>query len=346
MDRCPHCMYPAAGSFCGSCGRPLSYTAKSHQLPAGEVLENGRGESYLLGAVLGQGGFGITYIALDRHSGRRVAVKEYFPVQCCRREGITVVPKQGAEKLYQGGMESFLEEARLLQSQRNLPHVVHVLDYFEANGTACLVMEYLEGITLQQKVAAEGPIPAGVLMPRLPALLRSMQALHASGIIHRDISPDNIMWMPDDTLTLLDFGCARSMEDGKSMTVQLKHGFAPVEQYMTRGQGPWTDVYALCATVYYCLTGKVPPMAPERLENDTIKPPSALDASLTPAQEAALMWGLSVQPKTRPVSIQALAEQLCPEAPAPRRTIDRRLLYIGLINAGLLLLIVLVLLLS
>ncbi len=307
MDYCPYCMRPAFGNFCGSCGKPLNYQASPFHLPAGTILG-----AYRLGAVLGQGGFGITYIALDTKSGRRVAIKEYFPVQCCRREGTRVLPSPGKESLYQGGIKSFLEEARLLHSRQGLPNVVHVLNFFEAGGTAYLVMEYLEGVTLQQKIASNGPIPSGELMPKLPALLASMQILHNSGIIHRDISPDNIMWMPDGTLKLLDFGCARSMEDGKSMTVQLKHGFAPVEQYMTRGQGPWTDVYALCATVYYCLTGKVPPISPERLEKDTLVPPSALGVSLPPNQEKALLWGLQVQPKTRPATIEALAKQLYP----------------------------------
>lgn len=305
MDYCPHCMRPAFGNFCASCGKPLNYAAKPHQLPAGTEL-NG----YRLGAVLGQGGFGITYIALDRKNNQRVAIKEYYPVQCCRREGTRVLPSEGKTALYQGGMKSFLEEARLLHSQQKLTNVVHVRDFFEAGGTAYLVMEYLEGVTLQQKVTAEGPISPQKLMPKLMMLMINMQVLHNSGIIHRDISPDNIMWMPDGTMKLLDFGCARSMEDGKSMTVQLKHGFAPVEQYMTRGQGPWTDVYALCATVYYCLTGKVPPMAPERLETDTLIPPSALGVDIPEYQEKALLWGLQVQPKTRPVSVEALAKQL------------------------------------
>jgi len=346
-------MRPASGNFCGFCGKPMDYQAKAHQLPAGTVLGD-----YRLGAVLGQGGFGITYIALDTKSSRRIAIKEYYPVQCCRREGNCVLPTPGKESLYQGGIKSFLEEARLLHSRQGLPNVVHVLNFFEAGGTAYLVMEYLEGVTLQQKVASEGPISPGELMPKLPALLDSMRILHNSGIIHRDISPDNIMWMPDGTLKLLDFGCARSMEDGKSMTVQLKHGFAPVEQYMTRGQGPWTDVYALCATVYYCLTGKVPPMSPERLEKDTLAPPSALGVNLPQNQEKALLWGLQVQPKTRPVSVEALAKQLCPTpAPLPPAVQaklpeklrlfledDRRLKILLAVGAGVLILLLILLL--
>ena len=145
-------------------------------------------------------------------------------------------------------LNSFLDEARLLAKQTELKSVVQVEDFFSTNGTAYLVMEYLDGVTLSDKMKAEGRLPAQRLLSMLRPLMEDIGKLHASGIIHRDISPDNIMWMPDNTLKLLDFGCARSMEDGKSMSVLLKHGFAPVEQYQTRGQGPWTDIYSLCAT--------------------------------------------------------------------------------------------------
>lgn len=306
MQYCPYCMQPASEDpFCSNCGKPIAYTPKEHQLPPGKILEAGKENAYLLGAALGQGGFGITYVALEKSVNRRVAVKEYFPVQCCQRvENGQVIPKPGMDSVFQGGRKSFLEEARMLSRQKSISSVVEVMDYFEKNGTAYLVMEFLDGTTLQQKVMKEGVMRPEKLFDKLPKLLTDMEKLHRSGIIHRDISPDNVMWMPDDTLKLLDFGCARSMEDGKSMTVQLKHGFAPVEQYMTRGQGPWTDVYALSATVYYCLTGKVPPMAPERLENDKIQTPSALGVQMKAEQESTLMWGLTVQPKARPVSME------------------------------------------
>lgn len=306
MQYCPYCMQPASEDpFCSNCGKPIAYTPKEHQLPPGKILEAGKENAYLLGAALGQGGFGITYVALEKSVNRRVAVKEYFPVQCCQRvENGQVIPKPGMDSVFQGGRKSFLEEARMLSRQKSISSVVEVMDYFEKNGTAYLVMEFLDGTTLQQKVMKEGVMRPEKLLSKLPKLLTDMEKLHRSGIIHRDISPDNVMWMPDDTLKLLDFGCARSMEDGKSMTVQLKHGFAPVEQYMTRGQGPWTDVYALSATVYYCLTGKVPPMAPERLENDKIQTPSALGVQMKAEQENTLMWGLTVQPKARPVSME------------------------------------------
>lgn len=312
MQYCPHCMQPASEDpFCSNCGKPIAYTPKEHQLAPGVILEAGKGNAYLLGAALGQGGFGITYVALEKSADRRVAVKEYFPVQCCQRvENGQVIPRPGMDGVFQGGRKSFLEEARMLSREKDNSSVVEVMNYFEKNGTAYLVMEFLDGTTLQQKIMKEGVMHPEKLLSKLPKLLTDMEKLHRSGIIHRDISPDNVMWMPDDTLKLLDFGCARSMEDGKSMTVQLKHGFAPVEQYMTRGQGPWTDVYALSATVYYCLTGKVPPMAPERLENDKIQPPSALGVRMSAEQESTLMWGLTVQPKARPVNMEVFKTRM------------------------------------
>lgn len=324
MRYCPHCMqFVEEKEFCPACGKPMNYVPKEHQLPPGKILTVGKDNAYLLGASLGQGGFGVTYVALDKAKGQRVAVKEYFPIQCCQREkNGQVSAKTGMESVFQGGRKSFLEEAKMLSKHQDIPSVVKVMDYFETNGTAYLVMEFLNGVTLQQKTMREGTFRPETLMGKLPKLLEDMEKLHRSGIIHRDISPDNVMWMPDDTLKLLDFGCARSMEDGKSMTVQLKHGFAPVEQYMTRGQGPWTDVYALSATIYYCLTGKVPPMAPERLEADQIQPPSTLGVRMEQGQETALLWGLTVQPKARPVSMEVFKTRMF-EQPGEYRQKER-----------------------
>lgn len=298
MEYCPYCMHPVTGGYCQSCGKPTNWTPGEQQLPAGTMLDGSGLHRYLTGAAIGQGGFGITYIAVEPDSGKRVAVKECFPVQCATRgtNGICVEPKPGMAAQLQGALNSFLDEARLLAKQTALKSVVQVEDFFSTNGTAYLVMEYLDGVTLSDKMQAEGRLPAQQLLSMLRPLMGDIGMLHASGIIHRDISPDNIMWMPDGSLKLLDFGCARSMEDGKSMSILLKHGFAPVEQYQTRGQGPWTDIYSLCATIYYCITGSLPTSAVERLEGDALKPPTELGADLTPKQEAALLWGMAVQP--------------------------------------------------
>ena len=286
----------------------------AHLLPVGAVLTGGGlGHSYRIGLYLGQGGFGVTYSAMDTQTHRQVAIKEYFPTRCAHRdpEG-AVEPLSGQEAVYEGGRYSFVQEARMLAALDGMPSVVQGLDYLEINNTAYLVMEYLDGTPLYRLVKEKGRITAPELLPRLYPLIRDMGRLHAAGVIHRDVSPDNVMWMKDGTLKLLDFGCARAMEDGKSMTVALKQGFAPVEQYRTHGQGPWTDVYALCATVYYCLTGKIPPAAPDRLMEDAMAAPNTLGAGLTAEEQDALLWGLTVDPKQRPASMELLAQRLFP----------------------------------
>ena len=318
MDFCPHCMRPATGPTCPHCGKPVAWQAQGQQLPLGTRLTGSGGlRAYATGAVLGQGGFGITYIAREVRTSQRVAIKECFPAQCAQRgaDRVRAEAKPGADQVFARAQNSFLEEAKLLACQDALPAIVHVIDFFRANNTAYLVMEFLDGVTLEQKRRqAGGRLSAKLLLPMLRPLLRDLGKLHESGVIHRDISPDNLMWMPDNTLKLLDFGCARSMEDGRSMSVLLKHGFAPVEQYQTRGQGPETDIYALSATIYFCLTATMPPASVERLEEDALQPPTALGADLAPWEEEALLWGLAVQPKARPASMEQFASKLYNDA--------------------------------
>lgn len=316
MEFCPHCMRPAKGKTCPDCGRSLSYENNANLLPVGTVLKGGA-HSYRIGEALGQGGFGVTYIALDLSDNRQVAVKEYFPARCASRAADgSIEPKPNQEAVYEGGRFSFLQEAKMLASLEGMPAVVQGLDYLETNNTAYLVMEFLDGTPLYQVVQKRGRILAEELMPMLKPLLENIARLHEAGIIHRDISPDNIMWMPDNTLKLLDFGCARSMEDGKSMTVLIKKGFAPVEQYQRHGQGPYTDVYALAATIYYCLTGIIPPESPARmLDGKELKSPISLGAALTPEEERALMWGLEIYPKTRPANMDVFSKRLFPISP-------------------------------
>ncbi len=324
MDYCPHCMSPiqGGGRFCPDCGGDLTWKGQTGiDLPVGTVLTGGNGlRSFLVGAARGKGGFGITYIAVETHSHRRVAIKEYFPTRCAFRagNGVSVQAMTSQDDAFRGGMKSFLEEARMLLAQEDLPTVVKVIDYFQANGTAYLAMEYLDGVPLHTKMQQfGGRIPADQLLPRMERLIRDMGQLHQRGVIHRDVSPDNIMWMPDGGLKLLDFGSARSTEDGKSMTVLLKQGFSPIEQYRSRGQGPFTDVYALSATIYYCLTGVIPPSAVERLDEDPLQPPNALGAGLSARQEEALLWGLAVQPRDRPQTMDEFAARLYQPEAAP-----------------------------
>ena len=315
MEYCPHCMHQIQGDRCPHCGGDVTWKGTPPQLPVGTILSSpGSGYTYAVGAIRGQGGFGITYIGLELQNNKRVAIKEYFPVRCSRRvDEINSAPIAGMESFYIGGMNSFLKEAQMLSSLDPAPSIVRVYDFFEANHTAYLVMEFVDGEPLYKKVIREGRILPQDLFPKLPPLIRDLAQIHKEGVIHRDISPDNLIWMKDGSLKLLDFGCARFMEDGKSMTVLLKHGFAPVEQYQTKGQGTWTDVYALSATIYYCLTGIIPPYAVDRLDDDELRSLTSCGVPVTPEEEEAILQGMTVQPKFRLANMEALSERLFPE---------------------------------
>ena len=180
-----------------------------------------------------------------------------------------------------------------------IPQMVRVLDFFPEHNTAYIVMEFLEGQTLKEITQAQGPCSAQVLLPMLEPVIRAMESMHQANIIHRDISPDNLMLLSNGTVKLMDFGCARDIQGEVTMTAMLKEGFAPYEQYSGHGQGPWSDLYSLCATIYYCLTGKVPPSAMKRGEPDPLIPPSQLGAELTEQQERALLKGLAVRAAER-----------------------------------------------
>lgn len=317
---CPFCMREVDRGIkiCPVCGCGVDITAPKHHLPIGTVLRNEKGHSFLFGAVKGEGGFGLTYIGKELVSGKLVAIKEYFPTRCQpqRYTDLSVHPQERSEDIYKHGMQSFLSEASMLRAVSHLPSIVHVMDYFEANKTAYMVMEYLEGHTLYHVMQERERIDPETLIQKFLPLMHNLESLHKAGVLHRDIAPDNIMWMPDGNLKLLDFGCARSLEDGRSMTVVLKPGFAPIEQYQTRGQGAYTDLYALCATLYYCITGIVPPASPERLtitfdnQPDPLLPPSAYGVSIPPEEEQTLMWGLSLQPSVRPQSMETFVSRL------------------------------------
>ncbi len=317
---CPHCMKSLKGTetFCPECGGDVKAAAAAYHLPIGTVLNSRSGHRFLFGMVKGEGGFGLTYIGKELVSGKTVAIKEYFPTRCQpqRLPDASVRPEERFQEAYGHGMQSFLSEASMLRAVGHIPSIVHVMDYFEENHTAYMVMEYLDGRTLYQVMQSGEAIAPEILIPKFLPLMYDLAHLHEAGVLHRDIAPDNIMWMPDGSLKLLDFGCARSLEDGRSMTVVLKPGFAPIEQYQTRGQGSYTDIYAVCATIYYCITGKVPPASPERLTEtfdnhpDPLLAPSAFGVPISEKQEQILMWGLSLQPSVRPQDIAVIASRL------------------------------------
>lgn len=279
------------------------------------------GERYRLDKVLGVGGYGITYRGLDTRLDRIVAIKEYFPSFCASRftqQGPALRCQAGLEADYEKGRERFLEEAKTLASLSNIQGIVRVNDYFEENATAYLVMDFLDGKNLKQMSDGfGGRIPADILIPVLSPTIAALQKVHDRGMIHRDISPDNIMMLEDGSVYLIDFGNARESVSDHSMTLAMKQGFAAPEQYRTRGQGTWTDVYGLCATMYYCLTGKLPPQALERLTGTPFLKPSEMGVQIEPHLEEAIMDGLELYVNKRIQTMNELWTRLytVPQAP-------------------------------
>lgn len=326
---CLSCMRDAGEKFetCPFCGAAANVENQFHQLAPGSVL-NGR---YVVGKTLGQGGFGITYAGYDLTADTKVAIKEFYPDGGVSRQKdlYTILPysEKKTEELFADGRTKFLKEAQKLAKFTNTEGIVQVKDYFEENGTAYIVMEFVEGPTLIQYLNNLGqPILPSDLYILLTPIFGALEQVHAQGILHRDISPDNIIVLPS-TAKLLDFGAARdfSLLGEKSNTINIKAGYAPEEQYLTHGkQGPWTDVYALSATCYRAITGKNPASSIERLSSDDLVPPSTLSANVTPAIEQVILKGMAVRKENRYQSVREFRDALeqavngAPAAPAPQ----------------------------
>ena len=317
VRRCMKCMHPlAAGeTVCPECGRAYgSANAETFALKPGTILEG----KYLVGEMLGQGGFGITYIGFDLLLEQKVAIKEYYPMSTgmVSREGHSTVVwssammgKTGTQK----GFDSFLKEARKMAKLGGIPGVVGVKSVFIQNETAYIVMDFIEGETLLKKLQREGPMDYGTCVTLMTPIMQALSEVHKHGIIHRDISPDNIMVRPDGKLILLDLGAAKDLDiqgnDGGVQSSQMvaKHGFSPIEQYSKSGKvGPWTDIYAMAATIYYCCTGILPPPATDRTIDDTL----ACQPRLTHAQFGILADCMRMRPQDRPQSMDTLLQML------------------------------------
>ena len=272
---------------------------------------------YTIEGVLGQGGFGITYLGIDELHEKKVAIKEFFPQGIVTRnieyQDTVTVTFVGEKDNYEKGKERFLKEARTMAKFSKDEGIVKALDFFEINNTAYIVMEYLEGVTLKQYLRENQRIAPEDLIELLVPLIESLDEIHSQGMIHRDISPDNIMVLPDGRIKLMDFGAARDYTEfgEKSLSIVLKPGYAPPEQYQTHGiQGPWTDIYALCATMYKCITGENPPDAIERVMDDSLKKISEFGIVIPTQEEAAIIKGMSVSAKDRYQDIKDLCEDL------------------------------------
>ncbi len=327
---CPHCGFPAGGG-------PESLL----HLPPGTVLE----DKYILGRVLGQGGFGITYLAWDKVLSLKLAIKEYLPQQLATRTGgerTVTVFKQSLKEEFIYGKTKFLEEARTLARFIEHPNIVSVRDYFEANGTAYLVMNHHDGVTLHSYLQSRGGrIEAAQAVQIFMPVLDALKVVHALGILHRDISPDNLLINTAGRVILIDFGAARQAmgEKSRSLSVIMKAGYSPEEQYRSRGkQGPWTDIYAVAATMYRAVTGQVPPEAMDRLAEDDLVPPSQLGVDIGAGLEQALLKALAVRAEERYQGVEEFQAALAQaEAPSKSPNINAQILEIDLTDDDLLL---------
>lgn len=316
FDICPHCGY-AVGTHAEEA---------IHMEP--ETLLHNR---YIIGKVLGFGGFGITYIAWDKKLEQKVAVKEFLPGEfSTRMPGQTMITVFNGDKSeqFKDGMKKFVDEAKRLARFQNETGIVKVFDSFEENSTAYIIMEYLEGETLTEFLKKKGTLSADEAVEMLMPVMNSLQTVHESGLLHRDIAPDNIFITKNNEVKLIDFGASRhaTTSHSRSLTVIIKPGYSPEEQYRSRGdQGKYTDVYALAATLYKMITGKTPPDAMERrakYENknkDILIKPHKLCKKIPVNKEVALLNALNVRIEDRTENIEEFIKELNADPPAKRK---------------------------
>lgn len=303
---------------CTCCGATDSSEKNgSLHLPVRSILKG----KYLIGRVIGEGGFGITYIGFDLDLEVRVAIKEFCPKQYVGREaedGLTIYPYNEKDaEFFENEKQKFINEARRLAKFRNEGGVVSVLDYFIENGTAYIVMDYIDGITLKSylktwhNTTGKNMTMSGVLKLFRP-VMETLAKIHNDNIIHRDISPENIMISNDfNKVYLIDFGTARDIADGHTLSEYSKSFYTPIEQMSDKmKQGPWTDVYALCATIYVCITGRTLPESVSRLLEDDLIGPGRHGADISENMEAVLIKGLAVKPEDRIQSMEELMQAL------------------------------------
>ena len=312
--QCPFCSAhnTSQAAECAGCGRSLIRIISveaPHALSPGTNLQNG---AYIVREALGQGGFGLTYFGGDIHLRRYVAIKEFFPSGCARSG--TRVEGYGdlSGQEFRAARDKFLEEAQAL-ARFHHPNIVAVYNCFEENGTAYMVMEYLQGKTLGQLLEERGALPEREAVNYIDRVGEALVAIHGANLVHRDITPANVIIGDDGRVVLFDFGLTRQVASavGKG-TRQLSgtapfgtSGYAPPEQYLQRPQlGAFTDIYALAAMLYHCLTGEVPMQAFDRAMGAALVPPHALHPAVSPGLSEAVMWGMDIKAEQRPQTVR------------------------------------------
>lgn len=316
---------------------------KNHQLQSGTILD-GR---YEIGSALGEGGFGITYSGTNVNTGEHVAIKEFFSRDYMGRAsdgtGRTVITADSSEKRFLSERRRFLREARILKDFKDEPGIVSVLDYFEENDTAYIVMQFIEGTTLQKYVEKHGRMDPMDAFERFRPLLQSLKRLHAAGVVHRDISPDNIMVNSAGSLILIDFGSAKDLRSTTQTTATTyKNGYAPPEQYrFNDAPSPAIDIYGLCATMYYCLTGNVPVPSVQRAIYDELIPLNTAAPAVPDQICDMIARGMSVRAEDRQNNVGELIAEIDAVylTPEERRALrKRRLIRRGILTAAIILL--------
>ena len=312
--RCPQCNTPNEdhATTCRSCGAPLRpgpAPDSPDSLPVGTKLQGG---NFTLGKVLGQGGFGITYIGSDTGLRRAVAVKEFFPSGCIRHANLVQPAGAFSGGNYQAARETFLDEARTL-AQFQHPNIVDVYTVFEENNTAYMVMEYLRGKTLMQVIEERGPLAESEAIAYVRQIGIALEVVHGAGLLHQDIKPDNAIIHHEGRVVLLDFGLTKRIETPRSYgTVRFTGhtrfgtpGYAPLEQYGRQARvGIYTDVYALAATLYHLLTGQAPPEATDRAAGVELPDVLLANPEVSVATADAVAAGLAMEVENRPQSVR------------------------------------------
>ena len=308
---CKSCM---AGSYvngvCDHCGRRQTVQEQDRSALRPDTVLHQR---YRMGDILGRGGFGITYAAWDMQRNCRVAIKELFPSNDVLRSAdhLTVQVMEGKEKIFAQATENFTKEARQLMNMQDIPGVVRIFHLFANNNTVYYAMEFLDGMDLNAFLKQNGPMSWQQLEPIVRFLLETLDQLHRRGVIHRDVSPDNVFLLRDGGVRLIDFGSVRTFQGADHFTVFVKKNFAPWEQYQSNGQqGPWTDIYSLCVTIYFSLSGKLPPIASQRRIDDQAVPLYVYCPSLPRSISNSIMYGMAVRSENRCKTAMELAALL------------------------------------
>lgn len=301
LNFCPECFAEVTGDICLQCGYTCNGIEVSPIILAPGTILAGK---YKIGRLLGIGGFGITYLCYDITIGKRYAIKEYMPKDIAIRQedGSILSVSKDSEEILKKGLDMFLYETNILVTLSGNKGIVEVYDFILENNTAYLIMEYLDGISVKMLMKSRNNLDYNFALDILSDISVALKVVHSKGLLHRDISPENIMILKDGSVKLIDFGASRFFvgERSKSLSLVLKPGFAPPEQYSsTSHQGEWTDIYALAATYYKMITGLTLPDALSRADNDTVERLDVLVPEIKPHIAKAIKKALAINYRER-----------------------------------------------